>query len=139
MNNFKLDNHPKIESGFKIPEDYFDSLSENINNQLVSEAKRPKVISFYQRQKKMIYALAAVLVLALSIPFFMQTPAKVVDVDVAVFEDYISYNTKMTPYDIVEYLDAEDIENLKVDFEIQDDVLEESLLNNLNIEHFSTY
>lgn len=138
MNNFKLDNHPKIESGFKIPDNYFASLSDNINQKLIAESNQPKVISFYHRQKKTIFAMAAILVVALSVPFFMQTPTKISDVNGVAFEDYISYNTKMTPYEIGEYLDEDDIENLKVDFEIPIDILEESLLDNLNVEHYST-
>jgi hypothetical protein len=42
----------------------------------------------------------------------------------------------MTPYELAEYLDKEDIEKLKVDFEIQDKVLEESLLNNIDVEQY---
>lgn len=135
MNEFKLDNQPKISPGFKVPEGYFDTLSENINARL--NADEPKVISLYQCHKKTIYAVAAVLAIALSVPFFMQQQPKVLsDLDQSVIEDYISYNTKMTPYELAEYLDKEDIEKLKVDFEIQDKVLEESLLNNIDVEQY---
>jgi hypothetical protein len=134
MNEFKLDNHPKIDSGFVAPEHYFDTLSSKINAQLAKE--EPKVISFYQRNKKTIFAVAAVMVIALCIPFFMQKTKTVSELDQNAIEDYISYNTKMTPYELAEYLDAEDIEKLKVDFEIQDDVLEESILNSINVEHY---
>jgi len=34
MNEFKLNNNPKIESGFKIPEHYLDDFSSKIMNQL---------------------------------------------------------------------------------------------------------
>ena len=134
MNEFKLDNQPKINSGFITPEHYFETLSNKINAQLHKE--EPKVISFYQRHKSVLYAIAAIFVIALSIPFFLQQPTKVSQLDQAVIEDYISYNTKMTTYELAEYLDKEDIEKLKVDFEINDEVLEESLLNNINIEHY---
>lgn len=134
MNEFKLDNQPKIETGFKTPENYFDTLSENINARLQSD--EPKVISFYNRNKKTFYSVAAVLILALSIPFFIPSTTKVTDIDQTAIENYISYNTKMTTYEIAEYLDKEDIEKLKVDFEIQDDVLEESLLNTIDVEQY---
>lgn len=133
MNEFKLDNH-KIKSGFTTPEGYFDTLSEQINAKITS--KEPKVISLFQKHKKTIFAVAAVLAILMSIPFFLKLPSKVSDLDQAVIENYISYNTKITPYELVEYLDKEDIENLKVDFKIQDDVLEESLLNNIDVEHY---
>jgi hypothetical protein len=132
MNEFKLDNHPKIETGFKIPEHYFDTLSENINARLQTD--EPKVISFYDRNKKTIYAVAAVLVLALCIPFFTPSTTKITDIEQNAIEDYISYNTKITAYELAEYLDKEDIEKLKVDFEIHDDILEETLLYNTDFE-----
>ena len=138
MNEFKLDTHPKIDPGFILPKDYFDTLSEKITAQLEEQAPEPKAISFYERHKKAIYAVAAALVLALSVPFFMKTTAKVTDVDGATFEEYVSYNTRITPYDLAEYLDAEDIKSLTVEYKIPDDVLEESLINTIEIEHYST-
>lgn len=135
MNKFKLDNHPKMETGFKVPEDYFDTLSDKINTRLTL-TKEPKIISFYKHQKKTIFTVAAILVLALSVPFFMSSPTKVSDLDQTVIENYITYNTKITTYELAEYLDAEDIEKLKVDFNIQDDELEESLLRSIDLEHY---
>jgi hypothetical protein len=134
MREFKLDNHPKIETGFKTPENYFNTLSTNINQRL--HRKEPKVISFYQRNKKVLFAVAATLVLALSIPFFMQQPTKVSDLDHAIIEDYISYNTKITTYELAEFLDKEDIEKLQVDFDIPNDVLEQSIINNQDFERY---
>ena len=69
MNEFKLDNQPKIETGFKVPKDYFDTLSEKITSKISSD--NHDVISLYQRNKQQIYAVAAVLVLAINIIFFM--------------------------------------------------------------------
>lgn len=134
MNEFKLDNQPKIETGFKVPKDYFDTLSEKITSKISSD--NHDVISLYQRNKQLIYAVAAFLVLAINIIFFMPSSVKVSDIDEATFEHYISYNTKITPYELAEYLDNEDIEKLKVDFKISDTVLEESVLNNLDIENY---
>ena len=139
MNEFKLDTHPRIDTGFKAPEDYFAALSEKITAQLEVEAPEPKVISLYKRHKKTIYAVAAVLVLALSVPFFMKTSPKITEVDGVAFEEYVSYNTRITPYELAEYLDEEDIKSLTVEYKIPDDVLEESLINTIEIEHYSTY
>ncbi len=49
MKNFNLENEPKIETGFTIPENYFNDFSEKVMQQLPSE--KPKVISLYQSNK----------------------------------------------------------------------------------------
>ena len=49
MKDFKLDNHPKINSGFKTPDHYFDDFSEKILHRL--EEKESKVISIFYRRK----------------------------------------------------------------------------------------
>ena len=53
MKEFRLDNEPKITSGFKTPEGYFDDLSEKINANLPKN--EPKVISIFQKRKTWFY------------------------------------------------------------------------------------
>lgn len=47
MKDFKLDTNEKINSGFKVPEDYFATFSEKVKLQL--PIVEPKVISFYAK------------------------------------------------------------------------------------------
>ena len=49
MKTFKLENEPKIETGNKIPANYFDDLSLKIMEQI--PASEPKVISIFQKRK----------------------------------------------------------------------------------------
>jgi hypothetical protein len=68
MKNFKLDNQPKITSGFTTPDDYFDTFSEKILAKLPKQ--EPKVISVFNYKKTWFFAAAAVLVIWLSIPIY---------------------------------------------------------------------
>ena len=68
MKDFKINNEYKINSGFKIPENYFESFSEKVQLQINKE--EPKVVSIFYKTRTWISTIAAVLVIALSIPIF---------------------------------------------------------------------
>lgn len=133
MKEFRLDNEPKITSGFKTPEGYFDDLSEKINANLPKN--EPKVISIFQKRKTWIYGIAAVLAISLSVIFYQQSQStETLDADF--LENYIARNTTVSEYDLLELLEKEDIEKIQIDLDIQDDILEETMINNTNLEHY---
>ena len=134
MKPFKLDEQ-KIESGFKVPDGYFEKLTSDINAKLATN--EPKVVSIFSRKKVIYYAVAAVLVLALSIPLFnyYNSTTSLTQEEV---EDYLALQSGITEDDLVNALDKEDIEKLKIDLKIEDKVLEETLVNELNIEEYIT-
>ena len=134
MKPFKLDEQ-KIESGFKVPDGYFEKLTSDINAKLATN--EPKVVSIFSRKKVIYFAVAAVLVLALSIPLFnyYNSTTSLTQEEV---EDYIALQSGITEDDLVNALDKEDIEELKIDLKIEDKVLEETLVNELNIEEYIT-
>lgn len=134
MKPFKLDEQ-KIESGFKVPDGYFEKLTSDINAKLATN--EPKVVSFFSRKKVIYYAVAAVLVLALSIPLFNYYNSTT-SLSQEEVEDYIALQSGITEDDLVNALDKEDIEKLKIDLKIEDKVLEETLVNELNIEEYIT-
>lgn len=136
MKDFKLDTHPKITSGFTIPENYFDTFSEKVLQQLPKE--EPKVISFYARNRTWIYSAAAVLVLALSIPVVYQLQNNQNEISTNEVETYITQHTTVSDDDIVDLLDQEDIDKLKTDVPIENEVLEDVLSNNSEIEQYIT-
>ena len=133
MKEFRLDNEPKITSGFKTPEGYFDDLSEKINANLPKN--EPKVISIFQKRKTWFYGIAAVLAISLSVVFYQQSQStETLDADF--LENYIARNTTVSEYDLLELLEKEDIEKIQIDLDIQDDILEETMINNTNLEHY---
>lgn len=132
MNDFKLENN-KIETGFIVPEGYFDLLSDTILNK-VSQNK-PKVIPLWQRKKTILMAVAATVVIAISIPIISIYNNSTNDLSPEI-ENYLSYNTNITDADIVELLDDETIENITIPVSTTEEI-EQELLNN-NIEQIIT-
>jgi len=136
MKDFKLDTNEKINSGFKIPEHYFDTLSEKVMQQLPKD--EPKVVSFYARNKRWMYSAAAVLVLSLSIPIVYQMQNREEELTSSEVETYIVNHTTLSDDDIVNLLDQEDIDKLKIDTPIEKEALEEVLSNNTDLEQYIT-
>lgn len=135
MKTFKLDNEPKIESGFKIPDNYFDTFSARVIQQLPKEEL--KIISLFSKSKSWIYAAAAILVLAISVPavytiFYSSTP----EIDEATLENYISYNTSISDADLVNLLDEKDIQKMDNGMYIEDLTIENELSENKNLENY---
>ena len=135
MKTFKLDNDPKMKSGFKIPENYFDTFPAKVMQQLPK--KEPKTISLFSKRKTWIYAAVAVLVFALTIPivytnFYSPMPA----IDEATLENYISYNTSISDTDLVNFLDNEDIQKINIDLNLEVTTLENELTENNNLEYY---
>jgi hypothetical protein len=136
MNDFKLNTNEKITSGFKIPDNYFDSFSEKVMQQLPKE--EPKVISFYARNKKILFSAAAVLVIALSISLVFKIQSKEQEVSSDDVENYLVYHTTLSDDDIVNLLEQEDIENIKVSNPIENEAIEDVLSNNSELEQYIT-
>jgi hypothetical protein len=134
MKTFKLENEPKIEPGFKTPENYFDTFSARVMQQLPE--KEPKTISLFSRRKTWIYAAAAVLVLGLSIPIYNNFYSRSSKIDEATLENYISYHSSVSDMDLVNLLDEKDIQKIKIDLNIDDKVIENELSENNDLEYY---
>jgi len=139
MKTFKLNNEPKIKSGFKTPENYFDTFSAKVMQQLPKEEakKESRIISLFSKRKSWIYAAAAVLVLALTLPvaynnFFSSSS----EIDEATLENYISYNTSISDADLVNLLDEKDIQNMDIGMNIENITIENELSANKNLENY---
>ena len=136
MKTFKLENEPKIKSGFKTPENYFDDFSEKVSQQL--NEKEVKVIPFYKRKKTFSLAAAAVIGFALLIPIVNNYKANLNDLDEATLETYLSYHSNISQYDLIQNLDDSDIEKLGNEVTLEDETLEDILSASPNIEHLIT-
>jgi len=136
MKDFKLDTNEKITSGFTIPEHYFDAFSEKVLQQLPKE--EPKVVSFYARNKRWMYSAAAVLVIALSIPIVYQIQNREAELTSSEVESYLVNHTTISDDDIVNLLEQEDIDQLKIDTPIEKEALEEVLSSNTDLEQYIT-
>jgi hypothetical protein len=133
MKDFKLDNEPKINTGFQIPENYFEQFSEKVMSKLPYQ--EPKVISLWDRNKKWIYGAAAVLVLSLSIPIANQLQNNSEE-STNEIENYLAYHASISNDDLIELLEEEDIAKIEVSNSIDNETMEEVLHETTEIEDY---
>ncbi len=133
MKEFKLDHQPKITAGFKVPEDYFDKLEKAVQNKI---AKKETPVFKLFTKKKWIIAVAAIFVIALSIPIFNQSKASPSSIDQAQVEVYLAEQFNLSEDDIVDLLDEEKIEKIELELNINPTELEEALLTNSSVEEY---
>ena len=133
MKTFKLENEPKIETGFKTPEHYFENFSIKMMEQLPNN--EPKVISIFQKRKNIFVLVAAVLVLALMIPILNPSTENLKDLDDVAIENYITYQSNVNQYDLINALESEDINTINSGIVLEDDAIEDHLSTNSNLEN----
>ncbi len=135
MNDFKLDSENKISSGFTTPDHYFDGLSEKLFRQL--PAPQPKVLSLWDRNKKWVYATAAILALSLAIPVVDYFKADANDQYAAEVENYLTNHSNLTDEDIVELMGNEEAEATPIDnTSVENEALEDILSHNDHLEEY---
>ncbi|CAN1562624.1 hypothetical protein MCEGE10_02727 [Flavobacteriaceae bacterium] len=135
MNDFKINSEHKIESGFKIPENYFENFSEKVLMKI--NKPEPKVVSIFYRRKTWISSVAAVLVISLSVTLYTKIAVKSSE-EKLTLENYITNQSEISQYDLVALLDTKDIEKIKIDLKLDDEKIEEVLTNSSEIENYLT-
>ena len=133
MKPFKLENEPKIETGFKIPDNYFENFSDKVLQQLSKE--EPKVISIFPKKKFYFMTVAAILILALAVPIYITFSTKTKELDDATLENYLSYQSNLNQYDLISELEPEDIVKMQPKSTVEDQTLEDILTANADVEH----
>lgn len=132
MKAFKLENEPKIESGFKTPDHYFDHFSAKVLQQLPEN--EPKVISLFQKRKTVIMMVAALLILALMIPIYTTISTNSKELDETTLENYLAYQSNLNQYDLIRELETEDITKMQPVSSPEDKVIEDILTTNSDVE-----
>jgi hypothetical protein len=94
MAAFHLDKEPKIEPGFKAPDDYFDHFSAKVMQRLTED--EPRVVSIFARRKTWIYAAVAVVVIALMVPIANTFTNSGSEIDNATIENYLANRTEIS-------------------------------------------
>ena len=134
MKDFRLDIEPRITSGFTTPDGYFDTFSNNILEKLPKQEK--KMLSIFIFQKAWYFAAAAILILLLSVPFYYKFHNKIEEVDTTTLENYLASQSTLSEDEIVELLENEEVEKMKVDFNIKNNEIEDILKSNTNLEQY---
>lgn len=135
MKEFKLENSTKIETGFKTPDHYFEKFSAELLLKLPHN--EPKVIPFFKRRNTIFMLVAALFVIALMIPILNTTQVNTIsELDESTLENYLSYQTNVNQYDLINVLDAKDIDKIDVPVTLEEKTIEDILVDNANLEHF---
>jgi hypothetical protein len=134
MNPIDLHKHPKIESGFKVPESYFDEFESKILSQIDNE--EPKVIQLKSYRKYWFSAVAAVVILAVSIPLYQNWKINSTPLDNESIEQYLSYQTNVYTEDIISHLDDSDVISLQKKQSLESETIEKYLLESELIEQY---
>lgn len=135
MKEFKLDNEPKITSGFKVPDGYFENLENSVLKKITETEKETPVFTLFTR-RNWILAVAAVFVIALSIPIVNQLNTSKNVIDEVQLENYLAEQSTVSEDDIVELLDEQKIQQIKLELNVDSNELEETLLTNSNLEDY---
>lgn len=133
MKEFKLENEPKIKSGFKTPDHYFDTLSAKVLEQI--NEKEVKVIPLYKRKKVILIAAAAAIFIAFMIPTANHYYKASKELDESTLETYLAYQSNLNQDDLIRELDTKDIDKLNKNVALEDETLEDILASNPNIEN----
>jgi hypothetical protein len=136
MKKFKLENEPKIQSGFIIPDYYFDGFSEKVISQLPEE--KNNVISLFQRRKNLFYAVAAVLVVSLLLPVYHQFSTSSEELDATTLENHLTYQTDINPYELISELEENDLNKIGATIQLKDEAIEDVLTINTDLERLIT-
>ena len=135
MNDFKLDNMPKMSSGFTIPDGYFDTFSEKILEKTSSQQK-VKVLSISKSKPSWYYAVAAIVTLMITIPLYSKYATNSQQIDSTTLENYLACQSGISEEEIVDLLEQEDINKIKIDINVDNQTIEETLKSNSNLEEY---
>ncbi len=114
MKNFNLIDDPKIESGFVIPDHYFDDFSNRLMTKInVSE---PKVIPLFKLKKLWFGAAAAVFFIVIGIPILQNK----FSTNAEITSEYLVCETNISAEEIAEHLTDEDFLNIEKSLQITD-------------------
>lgn len=117
MKKFDLHNNPKIESGHKVPDNYFDSFEERLMQHLSFEENETKVVRLWQRQSFWISSVAAIFVLTFGIWFYSVQNNLENNISTS---DYLAYENDLTTEDIAAHLTDEDIASIENEMNLYD-------------------
>ena len=112
MKLFDIENNEKIETGFKIPANYFEQFEAKMMAQISLE-KEMKIVSIFQNKQLWISSIAAAVLLAIGIPVYF-TMANETKLDATTIENYLATQKSVGMIELTKHLTDDDIEELEV-------------------------
>lgn len=139
MKHFDLKNNDKITTGFKTPSDYFEQFEVKMMRQISTEKpveKEVKVVPFFYRKQIWISSIAALILLAITIPVYFNM-ANENNLDATTIESYLAQQSVGTR-ELTKHLTDEDIASLEISLNIsasENDAIENYLLESENLDY----
>ncbi|UMY64797.1 MULTISPECIES: hypothetical protein [unclassified Flavobacterium] len=134
MTPFELDSDPTKYDGFRVPDGYFDTLTDRVFDRLeATPVTVPR--KRYGRRRNWYAAVAAVALLALVVPFAWQQFAAA-PIDDITLENYLNDEADLSSYEVGELLDEHDISRLEAQLPVDDQAIEDALYQNANLENY---
>jgi hypothetical protein len=112
MENFKIENHSKIETGFSTPENYFENLEATMLQKI--ENKQVKVFSIFLKPKYWMVAAAAIFIFGL----FLNTYNYKSQEENFVDEEFLTSQTDFSTEDLAEYLTENELKKLEENYNV---------------------
>ena len=139
MKDFNFDKNDKISSGFKIPDQYFQEFETKMMQQI--EAQQPidiqvKVVSLWHKKQVWFSAIAAIIVLAIAIPSYLNSQNNT-NLDGNTIENYLAQQNVGTS-ELTKHLSDEDIVALENSLTVstsENDDIESYLLKTENLDY----
>jgi hypothetical protein len=120
----------KIKHGFKVPDQYFETLESKIMAQITTEVvPQTKVFAIESMITKWT-ALAASLILIASIGYWFYTPAEAISIPAESLETYLAAQS-LNDYYLTELLTESDLKSLEKKQEIDLQEIENYLSNHI--------
>ena len=114
MKPIDLENNKKIETGFKIPEGYFEAFEAKMMGQI---AENPvKVISIFKTTRFWIASIAALFLISITSIIYLQNN----EITTVNEEEYLTTQTNLTTEEIVEHLTDDDILKIEASLNLYD-------------------
>jgi len=126
MKDFKLDNGPRISSGFKAPEGYFESFTERMMEKLPVQEDIRVIPLFKRKPVWLSVAASAAILVGLSVYYTLNTTTTE-QPDAAAIENYLVYQANMNSYELMQLLDQQDINELEQSIAVNEEAIEDYL------------
>lgn len=137
MKQFNLEHNSKINTGFKVPEHYFEQFEAKMMDQIINKNEAKVVFLFYKKQI-WISAVAAVILFAVAIPIYFNMASES-NLDAVTIENYLSQQQNISTNDLMLHLSDQDITALENNLSLNEtnaDVIEDYLSESENLDYY---
>lgn len=135
MNLSDTHNSNKIKAGFRVPENYFDNLTDTIMAGL--PVTDTQVVPLYKKRTTWM-AVAAVLIVGLCVSVFFRIGMGTQQLpDDDSIENYLVYQANLNSYDIAEGLNSNDIAELEASLNtVSNDAIEDYIMSGNDLDNY---